>query len=172
MPYGTHCALACPATVSDEARQLWARLSEAWTPLVQAPKCKAVPVEQLETAADGTVQVAKLLAGDEGLRHSMGATAPGFCPIASYICPSLAQQNSIWPNLKEAFLCSRNQVYCVFSGVGKGGVSCDVRANRSVELAAAFFLLVRNMCAGVPHNQRKSWWALVAFRLLWSEAWD
>ena len=62
----------------------------------------------------------------------------------------------IWPDLKGAFMRGRNQLFCVF-GVGKRGVSCDTRANHCVDLAAAFFLLVRNMCAAMPHNQRRAW---------------
>ncbi|KAI9104504.1 spinocerebellar ataxia type 10 protein domain-containing protein [Phlyctochytrium arcticum] len=117
------------------------QLLAAWQPLLSRMNagCSAPPAyEHLAAASNTVTDVARRLVKDRSLRMEIGS-AP-----------------SIWPSLQSAFVYSRNHLFCVF-GYGKQGVACANRAERAVELAAAHFFLVRNLCAEVSANQRNAW---------------
>ncbi|KAI8907547.1 spinocerebellar ataxia type 10 protein domain-containing protein [Powellomyces hirtus] len=118
-----------------------ARLLTAWEPLLERMNagCSAPPAyEHLAEATSVVDQIAKELAKKIDLRIAVG------------------QSPHIFPSLRNAFIFSRNHLFCVF-GVGRQGVACPTRAERAVDLAAAHFMFVRNLSAQVRTNQYSAW---------------
>ncbi|KNC97859.1 uncharacterized protein SPPG_06855 [Spizellomyces punctatus DAOM BR117] len=129
------------STTPEDNEDYSARLLTAWQPLLERMNagCSAPPAyEHLAAATSAVNEVAKALVKKPELRVQIGST-PG-----------------IWPSLRNAFIFSRNHLFCVY-GVGKQGVACPTRAERAVDLAAAHFQLVRNLCAQVQSNQKDAW---------------
>ncbi|KAJ3159035.1 hypothetical protein HK101_001145, partial [Irineochytrium annulatum] len=124
--------------VAPDPSSLLLELQSAWSTTIAPAGSLAVPLSTLTTASACIKAVAHHLSPSPNLRSALGL------------------QPTLWPDLAAALVRVRNELLMCFSSPDECGVACGERAVAVLDLVASHFHLARNLCAGVPHNQRSA----------------
>ncbi|KAJ3102088.1 Ataxin-10 [Phlyctochytrium planicorne] len=122
------------------AVKLTERLNESWRASGVSTESSTgqIPIQNVQQLSCTLKNIACALVPDEMLRSDIGKIP------------------NLWTCLASASTFIRNEILMTFGGPDECGVSCPTRAVATLELATAFFQIIRNLCASVPTNQMRA----------------